>query len=124
MVHIVTTARIDQWFDPSHVVRVTESLNGPGTSIYGVTATALEVVDPPAAFLGTLGIAGDFVQLTRPDGKPTWVKARSVVLVRPVRPGEYPAAAKSYVDLGGPSVGVVEAPQDAVNVLKGGGAPL
>lgn len=100
MADFTTVDGIQFCFDPGEVTAVADRDANTGeavTTVYGLTAEALQVREGVEPLLARLGIAGKFAKLTRLDGSPVWLNCAAVKVIRAVRPDDYEITAQTVV---------------------------
>lgn len=125
MSELTTTGGLTIQFDPSAVTAVADHDADTGdavTTVYGVTAGAVEIAETVDGFLMRIGVAQSFAEFTRPDGSFVWLNCKAVGTIRPPLPDEYPAQAETVISVGSLTQAVDEAPdavRQAVNAHGG-----
>jgi hypothetical protein len=100
----VDGAEID--FAPDNVAAVAP--DGSGAVVFGATHGSVQIAEAPQVFLTRLGIAANFVQLTRPDRFPVWINGKAVSSLRAPLPNEYPPNVQAVVFTGAVTQAVTE----------------
>src|SRR5882724_1944041 len=103
MADLTTTDGFQYIFNPDSVVAVADHDAATGqavTCVYGVTSGTLKIGEPVAAFLGRIGVAANFAELTQANGSPIWISAPAVGFITAPLPGEYAAAVKAVISAG------------------------
>jgi hypothetical protein len=114
-------------FNPSAIDAIADHNDSTGeaaTCIYGIGASVLMTAESVQAFMQRLNIAASFTQLTRPDGRPVWLKGSSVSMLRGALAGEYAAAVQTVILAGSLTQGVREDPAQATAALNAHGGSL
>lgn len=109
MADITTVDGVRFLFDPGAVCAIADRDAGastPGTVIYGLAPAAVRVSESVDALLQRVGVASSFARLTRADGSPILLNAKSVAVARQPLSGEYAAGVNSVVFAGTFSAGV------------------
>jgi hypothetical protein len=96
------------------------------TCIYGIPPAMLTITEPVHAFMQRLAITPEFAQLTRPNGRPVWIRGSSAISIRPPVPGEFPPALRvnAVVWAGSLTQAVRETPAQALAALNAHGGGL
>ena len=79
-------------FDPSAVDAIADHNKSTGeaaTCIYGLSVSPIMTAESVQAFMQQLNLAPSFAQLTRPDGRPVWIRGSLVSMLRAAHAGEY-----------------------------------
>ena len=111
MAELTTEDGFQYSFAPGAVVAVTnhDAVSGKAaTFVYGIAPAPLEIGETMDGFLARIGVAADFVRLTRPDGSPIWVCGAAVASLRAPLPGEYADGVRAVITVGGLTQGVDE----------------
>lgn len=83
MVDINTAAGVAKVDDESIVRIVGPSTINPYTYVYGVAPFSLETIEDPPHLVSRLRLRIPLCVLTRPDGRPVWIKGSAATMVRP-----------------------------------------
>ena len=100
MAELTTIEGFKYNFEPNAVFAVADRDVVTGnqvTCVYGVTATDLKIDETVQDFMARLGIANNFVVLTRPNDWPIWIGAGAVSSVSDAYPPEFSPPIKSIV---------------------------
>lgn len=127
MASLTTIGGVQIFFDSKSIAAVVDhdaSTGAAGTYVYGVGKTPVDISETVAGFFARLDIAGNFAQLTRPNGSPIWISGAAVSTVRPPLPGEYVAGVNAVVFTGPLTQGVTETVRATVDALHTHGANL
>lgn len=127
MADITTVDGLRFLFDPGAICAIADRDVGatpPGTVIYGLAPAALRVSESMDALLQRLGLASSFAKLTRADGSPILINAKSVAVVRQPLSGEYAAGVNSVVFAGSFTTGVRESLDEVRQGVKRAGGNL
>ena len=114
-------------FNPKNVSMLTDHDAGTGasiTTVYGITKAALHISELVVAFLGRLGIAGNFAILTRPNNSSVWINGAAVSSLRAPLPNEYVQGVNTVLSVGPLDQGVTESPAAATAALNAHGGHL
>lgn len=95
---------------------------GPHTYIHGFGPGVIVTLEPVQHFLQRLKVEKPFVEFTRLDGSPVYIKAKAVTLVTLPLDGQYPSAAKTVIFIGQLKQAVVEDRPTVIGKLQAGGA--
>lgn len=111
MADITTVDGVRFVFDPGAICALADGDAGataPGTVIFGLAPAALRVGESVDALLRRLGSAASFARLTRADGSPVLINAKSAAVARQPLAGEYASGVNSVVFAGSFTAGVRE----------------
>jgi hypothetical protein len=108
---ILTSSGVSVIFDPSAIFALAETDADSGdevTCVYGILPAAIQIKDKVGDFLASLGIAGKFSQLTRPDGSKIWIRGNAVTYLTPPVSGDSPDSVNTIVGIGSFTQGIRE----------------
>jgi hypothetical protein len=114
-------------FDPSCVDAISdgdEYSNKKVTKVFGILPVSIAIDESVQVFMQRLKIEAEFAKFTRPNRSSVWIKGASVMLVRPVVPGEYLEGTKAVIFARWLTQGVQESPTEARDALNAHGARL
>jgi hypothetical protein len=114
-------------FDPSAVDAIADHNDTTGetaTCIYGLNVSPIMTAESVQAFMQRLNMAPSFAQLTRPDGRPVWIRGSLVSMLRAAHAGEYAPTVQTVIVVGSLTQCVGETPLQAIAALNAHGGCL
>lgn len=127
MATLTTTDGATIMFNPAIIDAIADHNDTTGsavTCVYGIPPSMLMIGETVRAFMQRVRIDKEFAQLTRPNGRPVWIRVTSVTAIRPPVRGEYPAGVKSVISTNSVTQAVKETPAAVTAALDAHGAKL
>ena len=94
------------------------------TCVYGITNSALRLIESVQAFMTRIKIADNFAKLTRPNGFPVWINGAAVSSIRAPLSNEYVMGVNTVIFANGLTQGVKEPPPDVTMLINSHGGGL
>ena len=127
MADITTVDGLKVLFDTAAIAAIAGAEGQAGVAgavIYGLGPQGLTVSESTAALVQRLSLAASLAKLTRPDGTPIWINAKSVGVARQPSPGEYEAQVRSVIFAGAIKQAVRETLDDVRQAINRAGGNL
>ena len=127
---MATLTNIDGYqiaFDPSKICVIADHDADSGqavTCVYGILKARVETAETVDALLNRLGIASNFVRLTRPSGYFVMICGAAVSVVRPPLPDEYVPEVNAVILVGSITQGVTENVANATAAINAHGGRI